>query len=760
MNGRARSSGLGGLTQVAFLLSVSVALALIFALLDASEVWPRWNRQIRHGLFTFRGHRPPSDRIALVAFTEASLQTKARWPWSHALMDELLRTILEARPLAVVVSLPMRYEDRIDPTGTARLVRTVRGSGKVYFAVDVEDRARLRGFVQSRSDLALPTDRLLRASAGAGLLETELVGVESWSDRLDGTLRVEGATYDGIETLLKRRLTGARPQSGAFVDHLGPMEQIGSTIDVVGVLNGKIPPGRFRGKVVLLGGSAPGLSVHRSTPFGPTSRFAYALAKIDSVFSKREIRRLPFASAFAFLFLLSLPAIRLGYGQRVHHLLITCSLSAVVWTVLTLWSFVSFGLIFPVVSGWVLLGVVAAAGIFSTTRRFQREWAVQRAQLRALTFLVPNVTAFTGPDGGFEVLLRSMSDLFGITRLAVYVARDPGGRLSLVAQLGGDVLPSELDGTEVERARRDASSDIGGSGLRWIAVRGAEGDDGLMAVSDDQGLPEDLASTLGSIVLQAARAWKTRQRLVEAQASLDRRSRFASLGQFASGIVHEIKAPLHNLRLALETVGESIGNDEDRELLDEVRKEIGRLVALLDEILSFARPGEDEGRERADLIEVVVSVRRLVESSFRKAGLTLTFESETEEAVIRGRPDRLRQILLNLVDNSRSVLQKGGRLDLRLRRDEVEGGLLLEVEDDGPGIPEALRPRLFDPFVSGRKGGTGLGLYLASTYMDGLGGRIVCCDREGGGTIMRLFFPSSGELLSADDRHGGSEPLG
>jgi signal transduction histidine kinase len=99
----------------------------------------------------------------------------------------------------------------------------------------------------------------------------------------------------------------------------------------------------------------------------------------------------------------------------------------------------------------------------------------------------------------------------------------------------------------------------------------------------------------------------------------------------------------------------------------------------------------------------------------------------------------VRQALLNVAANAVQAMPKGGRLTVRMRRDPV--GVLVELEDTGPGIPEDVQPRIFEPFFTTKASGTGLGLAVVKRIVHGHGGEVTVASRPGRGTVVQLRFP-------------------
>jgi signal transduction histidine kinase len=217
------------------------------------------------------------------------------------------------------------------------------------------------------------------------------------------------------------------------------------------------------------------------------------------------------------------------------------------------------------------------------------------------------------------------------------------------------------------------------------------------------------------------------QELKAAQDRLVRSERLASVGRLAAGLAHEIGNPLAAL-IGLQDLLLAGGLDpvEERDFLQRMRRETERIHGILRDLLQFARPGrEGEPLEsRGDLRAAVEDTAALVQP--QKAMKDIALELELDPAlpqVLLGR-EQLVQVLLNLILNAADACESKGRVTVRARR--TSNGARLEVEDDGPGVADAVRDRLFEPFVTTKEvgKGTGLGLAVCRGLVEAAGGSI------------------------------------
>ncbi|MHC4820589.1 MAG: two-component system sensor histidine kinase NtrB [Planctomycetota bacterium] len=188
-----------------------------------------------------------------------------------------------------------------------------------------------------------------------------------------------------------------------------------------------------------------------------------------------------------------------------------------------------------------------------------------------------------------------------------------------------------------------------------------------------------------------------------------RRERLAVLGEFAAGVAHEIRNPLSSMRMTLQLLPESgPGDGNVAEDVGVILTEIDRLERSVDELLVFAGEPKLE-RTTCDVRELLDRSREMLRPQVEHLGLRLNVEDDDAPSLeVTGDPRRLRTCVDNLLLNALQVTQRGGVVTVRMARRGEE--VTLEVEDDGPGIPEEVGEQIWEPFFSGRPGGSGLGL--------------------------------------------------
>ena len=224
------------------------------------------------------------------------------------------------------------------------------------------------------------------------------------------------------------------------------------------------------------------------------------------------------------------------------------------------------------------------------------------------------------------------------------------------------------------------------------------------------------------------------------QTRLHQADRMATMGQLAAGVAHEINNPLAwvrgNLELVLETADE-----EQRVALDRAIEGATRVERIVRDLKIFSRTRPPEAQP-VDLEQAVSSAVNMARHQLRGRGLLI--EDYSPAPLIDGDETRVGQVCLNLLVNAIEALPEDGedtnRIEVRLYTDSA-GEAVLEVADNGPGIPNDVRHRMFEPFFTTKAQGTGLGLSITRSITASLGGRLVVLSTPGVGTTMRVVLP-------------------
>jgi C4-dicarboxylate-specific signal transduction histidine kinase len=233
-------------------------------------------------------------------------------------------------------------------------------------------------------------------------------------------------------------------------------------------------------------------------------------------------------------------------------------------------------------------------------------------------------------------------------------------------------------------------------------------------------------------------------RLQQAQQQLVRSERLATVGQLTAGIAHELNNPIAvlqgNLDLLRELLGPHAATVRDEIALIDEQAE--RMRLLMAQLLQFARPGEYAAYvERVEPRAALDEALRLVAHLLGRARIAVRRDDAATHAPLVNRRE-LQQVLVNLLANAVHAMPDGGTLMLATR--DADGGVEISVADSGPGLSEELLAQVFEPFVTRKKDGTGLGLWISRMIVERYGGELRAANRDDGasGAVFSLRLPA------------------
>jgi len=217
----------------------------------------------------------------------------------------------------------------------------------------------------------------------------------------------------------------------------------------------------------------------------------------------------------------------------------------------------------------------------------------------------------------------------------------------------------------------------------------------------------------------------------------------AVVAQLATGVAHELRNPLTSIKLLVQNGREEIAlrgvPDDD---LDVIEHEILRMERSLQAFLEFSRPSQ-MAHGPVDLAALVDQVFLLVEGrAFEQSVVCVKTSAGGEPLSLDGDRDRIQQLLLNLVLNALDAMPEGGTLEVNLSPTN-DGHLELRVLDSGPGILPKILPRLFEPFVTSKETGVGIGLLISQRIAREHGGTLSGHNRSDGGACFVFRVPVS-----------------
>jgi two-component system, NtrC family, sensor histidine kinase HydH len=253
-------------------------------------------------------------------------------------------------------------------------------------------------------------------------------------------------------------------------------------------------------------------------------------------------------------------------------------------------------------------------------------------------------------------------------------------------------------------------------------------------------LYQELAETLA----------ETNRKLEQAQEEARRSERLAALGQMSAGLAHEIRNPLGVIKGSAEMLHQKLGesNPLASELAGYISSETNRLSALVTRFLDFARPLHAEFAP-AEITAVLDRALHSVALTQKDSLVHVERQYEANLPLVPLDESLCEQAFVNLIQNAYDAMGSGGTLRVMVARANNAGrdGVEVRIEDTGPGIPAELREQIFNPFVTTKKTGVGLGLSIVSRIIDGHHGtiRVEAGENDRHGVCFVVFFSASDE---------------
>ena len=215
--------------------------------------------------------------------------------------------------------------------------------------------------------------------------------------------------------------------------------------------------------------------------------------------------------------------------------------------------------------------------------------------------------------------------------------------------------------------------------------------------------------------------------------------RLSAVGRMASTIIHDIKNPMGTLRVYAQVMKKKSGNEEAAKLADEMIHQVDRFVNMAQEILDFSRGVSATNIEETEFGEVMEDVLAFIEKDLTKRNIKvekiLNFQGK-----VKVDQDKIVRVFYNIASNAADAMPTGGMLTVTT--EEAGGMVKVDFKDTGTGMPEEVKRKIFEPFVTyGKKHGTGLGMAIVKKVMDDHKGKIEIETEMGKGTTIRLLFP-------------------
>jgi two-component system, NtrC family, sensor histidine kinase HydH len=250
-----------------------------------------------------------------------------------------------------------------------------------------------------------------------------------------------------------------------------------------------------------------------------------------------------------------------------------------------------------------------------------------------------------------------------------------------------------------------------------------------------------LVNTLANTIREQSARYKStaeqltvaNQNLVAAEAAMRRSERLAALGQLSAGLAHELRNPLGSIKGSADLLARSASQADPmaRELAEIISAEVDRTNSLVTRFLDFARPLEPR--------RTLVDVTQVIDRAVMRAHVEITRDYAPALSQMAIDPELMEQVFLNLVTNAAQASRPGAPITVRTRM--IEGQAEISVIDQGSGIPADKKETIFNPFVTTKQNGVGLGLAIVAKIVDGHGGKISVESQPGKGSAFRILLP-------------------
>jgi len=227
--------------------------------------------------------------------------------------------------------------------------------------------------------------------------------------------------------------------------------------------------------------------------------------------------------------------------------------------------------------------------------------------------------------------------------------------------------------------------------------------------------------------------------------------RLAVLGRFTSAVAHEIRNPLTGIAAGIQYINRSEDlSEEQKENISFILNEVSRLNRIITDLFKVVKP-KSLLYQKVDLQDILEKSYKSIKELFNEKEASFSISVNGAETEIEGDPDQLEQVFINLLKNAAEAIDRGGKVEAKIVETENlaariigrsrDDTVCIQIVDDGPGIEKEDRDRIFEPFFSKKKGGTGLGLFITHSIVQHHGGTIIVDSEKGNGTSFSVILP-------------------
>jgi two-component system, LuxR family, sensor kinase FixL len=380
-----------------------------------------------------------------------------------------------------------------------------------------------------------------------------------------------------------------------------------------------------------------------------------------------------------------------------------------------------------------LLGASKVARDITAAKRAQAALMEREAHLRSVLDTVPDAMIVIDSQGIIQSFSTTAERLFG------YAAEEVAGRNVSV------LMPSPYRGQHdgyLTRYLATGEKRVIGSGRVVVGLR-KDGSTFPMELSVGEMLSGERRSFTG-FIRDLTERQETQQRLHDVQAELAHMSRFTAMGEMASTLAHELNQPLTAVVGYLNGCRRILNGMEGservivRDAIERAAEQALRAGQIIRRLREFVARGESEPHVER-LAKLIEEASALALVGVKEAGIRVSFTFDPRVTFVFVDKIQIQQVILNLMRNAIEAMQETSRRELTIYTAEIDDATVeVSVADTGPGIAEEIAAQLFQPFITTKSHGMGVGLSISRTIIEAHGGRLWVEPNPGGGTIFHL----------------------